>query len=162
MAASASQTAASVSVHQATRARTVLASVPPTLTESTAQHAAPAKTPWPARPRTVLASVRKVGNVVTALCPAHLEPGASVAMPVASVSIRQPAAPKLELVPAPLGGMGFIASFLARRDSLVKAVPGIVTANTPMAVTLFMDTASARLDGWVSVATSPAMRASGE
>lgn len=44
----------------ALRARTALASVPLTPMESTAPHAAPAKTPSPARPSTAPASARKV------------------------------------------------------------------------------------------------------
>lgn len=52
----------------------------------------------------------QVGSMVTAPCPARLEPGASVAMPAASVPTRQPAAPKPEPVPVPLGGTGPTAS----------------------------------------------------
>lgn len=100
--------------------------------------------------------------MVTALCPARLEPGALVAMPAASVPTRQPAVPKLEPVPAHLGGTGPTASSPARRDSLAKAVPVAVTVSTLMAVTLFMDSASARPAGWVPAATCPALRASGE
>lgn len=160
-AASASPTAASAGARQATRARTALASVPRTRMESTAPYAALAKTPSPARRSTALVSARKVGSVVTALCPACLEPGVLVAMPAASVPMKQPAAPKLEPVPAPLDGMGFTASSPARRGSLVKAVPVAVTVTTLMAATLFMGTASARLAGQEPAATCPALRASG-
>lgn len=108
------------------------------------------------------ASARKVGSVVIALCPAHLEPGASVAMPVASVPMKESAAPKLEPVPAPLGGMGPIASYLARRGSLAKIVLTAVIVTTLMAVTLLMDIASARLAGQAHIVTCPALRVSGE
>ncbi|KAK1329203.1 hypothetical protein QTO34_011383 [Cnephaeus nilssonii] len=97
-----------------------------------------------------------VGSVVTALCPARLEPGDSVAMPAASVPMRQPAAPKPEPVPAPLGGTGSTASSPVRRGSLVKAVPIAVTVTTLRAVTLFMDSASARLAGQVSTLSDQA------
>lgn len=100
--------------------------------------------------------------MATALCPVHLEPGDLVAMPAASVPMRQRAAPKLEPVPAPLGGMGPTASSPVQRGSLVKAVPVAVTVTTLMAVTLFMGTASAKLAGQVPAATCPALRASGE
>ncbi|KAL0590648.1 Platelet endothelial aggregation receptor 1 [Plecturocebus cupreus] len=93
----------------------------------------------------------QVGSVVTALCPAHPEPGASVAMPAASVPMRESAAPKLEPVPAPLGGMGPAASCPARRGNLEKVVPVTVTVTTLMAVTRFMDAVSVRLAGWVSI-----------
>lgn len=83
-------------------------------------------------------------------------------MPAASVPTRQPAAPKLEPVPARLGGTGPTASSPVQRGSLVKVVPVAVTVTTLMAVTLFMDTASARLAGQVLDATCPALRASGE
>lgn len=83
-------------------------------------------------------------------------------MPAASVPMRQPAAPKLEPVPAPLGGTGSTASSPVQRGSLVKAVPIAVTVTTLMTVTLFTDTASARLAGQVPAATCPALRASGE
>lgn len=118
--------------------------------------------PLPARPSMAPASARKVGSVVTALCPARLELGASVAMPAASVPMRQPAVPRLEPVPVPLGGMGPTASSPARRGSLVKAVPVAVTVTMLTAAILFTDTASARLGGQVPAATSPALRASGE
>lgn len=52
--------------------------------------------------------------MVTALCPVPLALGASVAMPVASVPMRESAAPRLEPVLAPLGGMELTASFLVR------------------------------------------------
>lgn len=83
-------------------------------------------------------------------------------MPAASVPTRQPAAPKLEPVPAPLGGTGSTASSPVQRGSLVKAVPITVTVTTLKAATLFMDSASARLAGQVPAATCPALRASGE
>lgn len=129
---------------------------------STVPPTAPVKMPLPALLSTARASARKVGSVVTALCPVPLAPGASVAMPVASVPTRESAAPKLEPVLAPLGGVGFTANFRARRDSLVKVVPVSVTVTTPMAVTLFMDTADVRLAGWAHVATCLAQRAFGE
>jgi hypothetical protein len=56
----------------------------------------------------------QVGSVVTALFPVPLAPGASIAMPVASVPTTESAAPKLEPVLAPLGGMVLTASFPAR------------------------------------------------
>lgn len=129
---------------------------------STVPPAAPAKMPLPALPSTAPASARKVGSVVTALCPVPLAPGASVAMPVASVPMRESAAPKLGPVLAPLGGMELTASFPARRGSLVKVVPVSVTVTTLMAVTLFMDSADVRLAGWVHAATCLAQRAFGE
>lgn len=129
---------------------------------SIAPRAAPAKMPSPARRSTAPASARKVGSVVTAQYPAHLEPGASTAMLAVSVPMGQPAAPKLELVLVPLGGTGPTASSPARRGSLVKAVPVTVTVTILMAVTLFMDVAIARLAGRVPAATCPALRASGE
>ncbi|XP_073077275.1 platelet endothelial aggregation receptor 1 isoform X3 [Manis javanica] len=88
--------------------------------------------------------------------------GTCVCKEAASVPMRQPAAHKREPVPAPLGGMGLTASSPARTGSLVKAVPVAVTVTTLMAVTLFMDTASARLAGQAPAATCPALRVSGE
>ena len=52
--------------------------------------------------------------MVTALCPVLLAPGASVAIPVVSVPMRERAVPRLELVLVLLGGMELIASFPAR------------------------------------------------
>lgn len=82
-------------------------------------------------------------------------------MPAASVPTRRPAAPKLELVPAPRGGMGLAANCPVQKDSLAKAVPGAVIVTTLMAVTLSMDTAYARLAGQVHAASCPALPASG-
>lgn len=162
MAASALQTAASAGVHPDTGDPTVLTYVHPTLTGSTAPPAAPVKMPLHAPPSTARASARKVGSVVTALCPVLLVPGASVAMPVASVPMRESAAPKLEPVLVPLGGMELIVSFPARRDSLVKVVPVSVTVTTLMAATLFLDTADVRLAGWAHTVTCLAQRDFGE
>lgn len=61
----------------------------------------------------VPAYLLQVGSVVTALYPVPLAPGASVVMPVASVPMRESAAPKLEPVLALLGGMELTASFPA-------------------------------------------------
>lgn len=161
-AASAWPTAASAGASLATRDPTAPARVPLIPTESTAPHGARAKTPSPAHQSMALASARKVGSVVTAPYPAHLEPGASVVMPVANVPTREPAAPKLEPVPAPLGGMGPTVSYPARKGSLAKVVLAAVTVTTLMVVTLPTDTASARQAGQVPTATCPALRASGE
>lgn len=70
-------------------------------------HAMPSSQHGPAYPL-------QVGSVVTALCPVPLAPGASVAMPVASVPTTESAAPKPEPVLAPLGGMALTASFPAQ------------------------------------------------
>lgn len=161
-AGSALRTAASAGARRDTRDLTALTYVHRTLTGSTVPPAAPAKMPLPALPSTARASARKVGSVVTALCPVPLAPGASVAMPVASVPTTESAAPKPEPVLAPLGGMALTASFPARRDSLVKAAPVSVTVTTLMAVTLFVDSADVRLAGWAHAATCLARRAFGE
>lgn len=128
---------------------------------STALPTAPAKMPSPAPPSTARAFARKVGSVVTALCPVLLAPGASVAIPVVSVPMRESAVPRLELVLVLLGGMELIASFPARKGSSVTGVPVSVTVTTLMAVTLFMDTADVRLAGWAHAATCLAQRAFG-
>ncbi|KAK2084462.1 hypothetical protein P7K49_037495 [Saguinus oedipus] len=76
-------------------------------------------------------------------------------MPAASVPMRESAAPKLEPVPAPLGGMGPTASCPARRGNLEQVVPVTVTVTTLIAVTRFMDAVSVRLAGWpVSLAAT--------
>lgn len=160
--ASALQTAASAGAHPATRDLTVLTYVHRTLMGSTALPAAPAKMPLPAPPSTARAFARKVGSVVTALCPVLLAPGASVVIPVVSVPTRESAVPKQELVLVLLGGTELTASFLARKGSLVTAVPVSVTVTTLMAATLFMDTADVRLAGWAHAATCLAQRAFGE
>lgn len=148
--------------HPATRDLTALTCVHQTLTGSTALPVVPVKMPLPAPPLMAHASARKVGSVETAQCLVLLAPGASVAMPVASVPMRESAAPKLEPVPVPLGGMELTASFPVQQDSSVKAVPVSVTVTTLMAVTLFMDAADVRLAGWACGATCLAQRGFGE
>lgn len=160
--ASALQTAASAGAHPATRDLTVLTYVHRTLMGSTALPAAPAKMPSPAPPSTARAFARKVGSVVTALCPVLLAPGASVAIPVVSVPTRESAVPKLEPVLVLLGGTELTASFPARKGSLGTVVPVSVTVTILMAATLCMDAADVRLAGWAHAATCLAQRAFGE
>lgn len=100
--------------------------------------------------------------MVTAQCLALLEPGASAAMPVASVPMKEPVAPKLEPVHVPLGGMEPTASCLVLKGSLVNIVPVTVTVTILMAVTLLMDIANVWLAGWAPGVTCPAQRAFGE